>query len=253
MKAVIFTNTGPARSENEDAVLSGQLFCNISLVRPEAADINEVKGILAIADGMGGHAGGAKAAEMVLLALRSLDEQPLSEDAPHQVETKLKSAADDLRLKACDDQRLKGFGATVAGIWFDRTNALIFNCGDCRVYRFRSGLLDQLSYDHSRVFQLFREGLISEDDMRHHPLKHVVTSSIQDDAMPPDIFTRRIEILTRDLFLICSDGVWESLALEDIEECLCGDDLMTIANHLTEDLIKADCEDNLSFILCKFN
>jgi protein phosphatase len=198
---------------------------------------------------MGGGPGGQEAAETVLVCLQTLIGQQLGREAETELSTVFNQAFDLLTEKAEQNPQLKGLGTTVAGLWLDDGEALAFNCGDCRVYRVRDGFLDQVSRDHSRVYQLYMAGEIAYEEMRTHHLKHLVSSSIQEGTARPEVFQKRLAFRPGDTFLICCDGVWEALSLEEMENCLKGKPFEIGAESLAEALRQADCRDNISFLL----
>lgn len=251
MKVFIFSNPGnnPERSLNEDAVLASVIYSRQNLDSPLSSTLPSEPILVAVADGMGGRPGGQEAAEIVLQWLRSLNCQTLCEKSEAEVIAKLNQALDMLTDQVAHDPRLKGLGATVAGLWLDNSDVLVFNCGDCRVYRVRDGFLDQISRDHSRVYQLYMAGAITYEEIRIHPMKHLVSSSIQEGTEPPEIFQKRLPLRFGDAFLICCDGVWEALSLEEMEECLKDKPIEAGAESLVATLMQADCQDNISFLL----
>ena len=146
---------------------------------------------------------------------------------------------------------LASMGATIAGAAIDRGKKTVFafNLGDCRVYRFRGGFLDKLTHDHSRVQELFDRGEISEEEMRTHPHKNVVTAGVTaDDPSASALFCREFPLQEGDKFFACSDGVWEALPIDEIERSLSGDDPLSACAALQAKLFAAACGDNVSFV-----
>ncbi|MDR1607750.1 MAG: hypothetical protein LBT38_04995, partial [Deltaproteobacteria bacterium] len=70
---------------------------------------------------------------------------------------------------------------------------------------------------HSLVYELYANGRLTEEAMGAHPLKNILTSSIQDSLEEPRLFSRAIEIIPGDNFFICSDGVWETARRSELE------------------------------------
>lgn len=253
VKAAIFSHCGtnPERQLNEDAVLGSAIHSRQSMEKPLNESWPEGPILVAVADGMGGGPGGQEAAVDILSCLQTLTGQPLGQEAENELVTIFNQAFDLLTEKANQNPLLKGLGTTVAGLWLDNGETLAFNCGDCRVYRVRDGFLDQVSRDHSRVYQLYMAGEIAYEEIRTHHLKHLVSSSIQAGTDRPEVFQKRLALRPGDAFLICCDGVWEALSLEEMEHCLKGKSLEAGAESLAERLLQADCQDNISFLLLK--
>jgi protein phosphatase len=253
MKTAVFTHRGgnPERLLNEDAVLGSAIHSRQSMEKPLYEAWPEGPVLMAVADGMGGGPGGQEAAEVVLNCLLALTGRELDREAEVVLAVAFNQAFDLLTEKVAHNPQLKGLGTTVAGLWLDDGEVLVFNCGDCRVYRVRDGFLDQITRDHSRVYQLYAAGEIVYEEMRTHHLKHLVSSSIQEGTERPEIFQKRLTLRPGDAFLICCDGVWEALSLEELEDCLKENPLETGAESLAKALMQADCRDNVSFLLLK--
>ncbi len=86
--------------------------------------------------------------------------------------------------------------------------------------------------------------------MRTHPKKNAVTACISAQAADLDIYIREILHKGNERFLVCSDGVWEAMSIDEIEECLC-ENVLETANNLAEKLfdMQEQCNDNISFII----
>ncbi|MDR2387865.1 MAG: protein phosphatase 2C domain-containing protein [Deltaproteobacteria bacterium] len=256
MTTIFFTNSGPERPANEDAILVGPVYADLSMDQPMVALGNEE--LVAVADGMGGGPGGATAARVVLEDLKlnlaphgqaeSRKTQPNRQDLLLEC---LYGAIDRLDRLSRDRPELAGMGATLAGLWRQGQSALVFNCGDCRVYRLRDDYLELLSRDHSAVYNLYLEGLISFDQIRFHPDKNLITSAIQQANHNLDLFSRVVRLCQDDLYLICSDGAWESLSQESLEDCLKNLSLEESALALAQALLAQNRGDNFSFLLQK--
>jgi serine/threonine protein phosphatase PrpC len=187
------------------------------MLAPEFVEIDGHNALAAVADGMGGGPGGREAAFLVLTKLSELTQAPLTDDGESLIAQNLKDAAKALTMVAQRNPALKQMGAVVAGLWLAGEKALAFNCGDSRVYRIREGFLDLLTKDHSLVYELYVNGQIKEEAMAGHPLKNILTSSIQDEAEAPQVFFRRTPLSFGDSFLICTDGVWDSASRAELE------------------------------------
>jgi protein phosphatase len=137
---------------------------------------------------------------------------------------------------------------TLAGLWTDGEKGLLFNCGDCRIYRFRQGYLEMLSKDHSLVYELYLSGEITEAEIASHPMRHILSSSIRDKGDNPRVFLREISILKGDSYFICSDGVWEPLPLNILEGILNSAPPLQAGQALAEKLLEIGTKDNTTFL-----
>lgn len=195
------SHQGRVRDRNEDAVLAG----------PD---------VFAVADGMGGHAGGEIASALAVAGLASLDGLLGADDPEAAVLDALGSANAAILDRSRADPRLTGMGTTVAGI--ARTagrSVVMFHLGDTRVYRLRRGALAQLTEDHSVVGDLLRSGAITEDEARRHPHRSVVTRALGvGDQIEPVVTTLAVEV--GDCFLVASDGLFNEVPATAITRVL---------------------------------
>lgn len=248
MRAAFYTNRGPVRHANEDALfIAGCAVCGADMTAPSRIEIDARKEFFCVVDGMGGYAGGAEAARITAQAFGALAG---SCDATRLM-LALQRTAEEMRETARRSPEFGNMGATLAGALIDRDkkSVLTFNVGDCRVYRLRGGFLDKLTHDHSRVQELFDSGEISEEEMRTHPHKNVVTAGIvANDPSSPAFYCRDFPLVEGDQFFACSDGVWEALPIDQIERSLSEEDVMAACVDLQKKLFAAECGDNVSFV-----
>jgi protein phosphatase len=229
----------------------------------EIAEFAEYPKLLAVIDGMGGYAGGARASLILARALagasaRGTFGDKLDIDADRRaIEGTLSAASAEMSAEAADAPELAGMGATVCGILIRDKTVLVFNCGDCRVYRISGGELERLTREHSVVEALYESGVIDEEGMKSHPQKNIVTSAVcagaANAANPLKTFEVSIKYVSRcdgDAFFLCSDGVWETLSAETLKLRLASPllDAAEAAKELWDDLMASRCRDNVSFI-----
>ncbi|MDR1084335.1 MAG: serine/threonine-protein phosphatase [Deltaproteobacteria bacterium] len=245
MRALWCSGPGPARDLNEDGLYLKKVSLDLDMLRPEAAETAE-DDLVAVADGMGGGPGGREAAFVVLTVLSELAGTSLNSKSEKQIAKNILTAANALTLAARLNPGLNHMGSTLAGLWFNRQKALVFNCGDSRVYRLRQGYFDLLSQDHSLVFEMYLSGRLTQAQMNGHPLKNLLTASIQDGPEKPRAFFRKIDITEGDHFFICSDGVWDTVSLPELESwAALGPEEGAVV--LADNLIKRS-QDNFTFI-----
>lgn len=175
--------------------------------------------LLMVIDGMGGHAEGARAAEV---AMKSLLEsfwqtpQPIFDPlgflhlalgrAHDQVVTLGAGLAIEARPRA-----------TCAVCLIQQGNAFWAHVGDSRVYHIRNDAMAERTRDHSHVEQLLREGMITEDEVQDHPMRNFVECCLGGDAIIPEMtINPRRALKPNDMVLLCTDGVWANLKDADI-------------------------------------
>ena len=207
--------------------------------------------VFAVADGMGGHVGGAAAAEAVVEALRSLtDEETTTVDA---IRLALQRADGEIRAFQGPDKA--GAGTTVAGVALvDEGNGpqwAVFHVGDSRVYRWHEGRLEAVTKDHSVVQELIDAGYISDDSAATHPQRHIITRALGVGPRPgADVVLFRI--VPGDRYLACSDGLTGELDDVRIAELLpCDGDLQAVAENLVAKAVDIGARDNTTVVVLR--
>jgi PPM family protein phosphatase len=182
--------------------------------------------LLAVADGMGGHAHGEVASSVAVAALVDLDARLRDADlagvdllaALHET---INAAAERLTAVAHQNPELRGTGTTVVAFLVDGMRIGVLHIGDSRAYLLRDGELHQLTRDHTLVQSLVDEGRISEAEAATHPRRSWLVRTLQDSNTPePDLFT--LEGRPGDRYMICSDGVTAVLDDATIRDVLAG-------------------------------
>lgn len=227
------TDVGTVREINEDAVIQ----------RPEL-------GLWAVADGMGGHEVGDVASTKVVEAL--------DEVADHFLLSEFVDAVDDALIKANDDiiqysdAELNGasMGSTVVSLLVRGRVGVCLWVGDSRLYRYRNGVLSQLSRDHSQVEELLQMGMLTPEQAENHPDSHVITRAIGgEDDLYVDINIFSLQI--GDTFMLCSDGLYNAVGIEDLEMCMAMRDPGHGAEELMRRALDNQARDNVSVIVLK--
>jgi PPM family protein phosphatase len=197
-----------AREENQDRI---------------AAQINPNAAMIAAFDGMGGHAEGARAAELArrtLVTRFAAQAQPLVDPlsflhlALGAAHTEMVAIGLHLPL----EHRPRATGAVC--IVQDGT-AWWAHVGDSRVYHLRAGQVISRTRDHSHVELLVQEGLISAMQAQNHPMRNYVETCLGGDPMLPEMLIGRcVRLLAGDTLLVCTDGFWANLLDDDIAASL---------------------------------
>lgn len=177
--------------------------------------------LMVVADGMGGHAHGARAAEVTVATLKeSFAEMALPVFDPQGFLTLALARAHERVVKLGDgvalDQKPR---ATCAVCLVQDGGSYWAHVGDSRIYQLRGGKIKARTRDHSHVELLLREGLIAESEMRSHPMRNFVECCLGGDAPLPDMsVTARNKLEPGDVLLVCTDGLWSGLADGDLAE-----------------------------------
>jgi len=201
-------------------------FADISLLggREENQDrvtaaVAEHAALLVVVDGMGGHADGARAAQVtqqVIVDAFWHAPQPLFDPLGflHLTLGRAHEQVVKLGAKLALEQRPR---ATCAVCLIQQQASWWAHVGDSRVYHVRRGALLARSRDHSHVELLVREGLISAEQAHNHPMRNFVECCLGGDPILPDMsVTRRRPLAPNDVLLVCTDGLWGSLKDSEI-------------------------------------
>ena len=225
------SDVGMVRSENQDSGYAGPR-------------------LLAMADGMGGHAGGDIASSVVIGALADLDGEALgSAEAGKALLQRITSANDELADMVKSDPSLHGMGTTLIAILRSNNKLVLAHIGDSRAFLAREGTLTQITKDHSFVQSLVDEGRITAEEAIGHPQRSLVTRVLTgqvDDE--PDITVR--EARMGDRYLIASDGLTDYVAGDTIAEIVtAGESPAATAERLVALALKAGAPDNVTIVI----
>ncbi len=180
-------------------------------------------GFFVLADGMGGRKAGDIAARMTVLSLcdsiRSLSEKTNCFESGVDISKALRYAIEQTNKRVYrmshESESLSGMGSTLCCILWTDAAVHYAHVGDSRIYRYRDGQLQSLTKDHS----LFAKWLSQKTPSQPSPPKHIITRAIGIHGHSnPEVGS--CEALPGDLFLLCSDGLTDTLELEDIQEIL---------------------------------
>jgi len=241
-------DVGAVRKNNEDMVsLDGLIFRDNGFqltLEPNEFDINI---LIAVSDGMGGHNAGEIASEIVLTDLHKVKEElpPDVSDDVDSLKTIFENALKETHQKLLDegkrDSSKLGMGATLIAVLFLDNKAFYLSAGDSRLYRYRRGMLKQLSRDHSLAELLGDERSSS----------HIILNSVGGGET---VFIDFIEItkslIDDDVLLLCSDGLTDVLTDEEIETTLTAN---LNAVELCNKTKATSGKDNISIVLLKLN
>ncbi|HEX7238126.1 MAG TPA: protein phosphatase 2C domain-containing protein [Gammaproteobacteria bacterium] len=170
--------------------------------------------LLIVVDGMGGHAHGARAAEVTVATLKeAFAEMTHPVFDPQGFLTLSLARAHDRVVKLGDGVALDHKPrATCAVCLVQDGGASWAHVGDSRIYHLRGGAIKARTRDHSHVELLLREGLIAESEMRSHPMRNFVECCLGGDAPLPDMsVTACTKLEPGDVLLVCTDGLWSGL------------------------------------------
>ncbi len=224
---------------------------DVGLVRKDNQDSGYAgPHLLAVADGMGGHAGGDLASATVITELVEMDHDSLTAaEASSQLTKAIAAANEEIARAWADAPELEGMGTTVTALMRARNKLILAHIGDSRAYLLREGRLSQVTKDHSFVQTLIDEGRITEEEASTHPQRSVVTRVLTGaETDEPDLGAR--EARQGDRYMLCSDGLSGFVALDTIAEILtAGTPPSKAADDLVSLALRAGAPDNVTVIV----
>jgi serine/threonine protein phosphatase PrpC len=225
---------GLVRSGNEDSALASSQ-------------------LIAVADGMGGHAAGEVASRIAITSLAELSQIFTQSDIDAE-------SADDIYLNAihsidadikgavADNPELTGMGTTLTSLFLRGDKIALLHIGDSRAYRLRGNSLEQLSVDHTVIQELLSQGSISESDIATHPQRSVLTQVLMGEGkleLPLPIFEGKI----KDRYLVCSDGLNSVLTDKEIKSLIKGKDRDAAVTALIDATYINGAPDNVTVVI----
>ena len=194
----------------------------IGLVRQGNEDSGFVSPqLIAVADGMGGHAAGEVASRIAVEVLQALAPTLVSTDLDEDsVEDLLMHSLHsiDSEISAVTDEEIekRGMGTTLTALLIRGKNISLLHVGDSRCYRLRGNTLEQLSNDHTVIQELLDQGAISVAEAAEHPQRSMLTQALRGDGDVTPVL-QMYEIKKGDRYLLCSDGLSGVLTDKEIK------------------------------------
>jgi protein phosphatase len=228
LKYAVRSDRGLVRNNNEDSVYAGPR-------------------LLAIADGMGGHAAGEVASKIVIGTLEPLDEDRPVADLIGTLREVVADANAALAQSIEDDPTLEGMGTTLTAIRFAGTRIALVHVGDSRAYLMRGGQLSQITHDDTYVQSLVDSGRLTPEEATHHPRKSVILRAMTGTEVDPDISIREARI--GDRYLLCTDGLSDVVSTETLLDTLAEGTPRGCADRLIELALRGGGPDNVTCIV----
>ncbi len=216
-------------------------------------------GLYLVADGMGGHAGGAHASAMCADVVNKVVRRGMArlmgmpqEDVGDVISEILTASVSEASARIFDhaqaDRSLQGMGTTLTGILFFGTRGYIIHVGDSRAYLLRTGTAQQLTTDHSWLNEQLEAGLITEEEAQSSDLKHIITRSVGFERMvEADIVSLNVNF--GDVFLLCSDGLANYISSEELSDLAVEHHYADLPRVCTEIALERGGEDNITVVV----
>jgi PPM family protein phosphatase len=223
------SDRGLVRQNNQDAVYAGPR-------------------LLALADGMGGHAAGEVASSLVITALAQLDEDTPGDDLLGSLHDATAQGNAAITRHVAESPDLEGMGTTLTAILFAGNRLGLVHVGDSRAYQLRDGVLTQITKDDTFVQSLIDEGRITEEEAHTHPQRSLLLRAITGQDVEPSLTIR--EARAGDRFLLCSDGLSGVVSDETLQETLQAyRDPRECADRMIELALRGGGPDNVTCIV----
>jgi protein phosphatase len=228
LRYAVRSDRGLVRGNNEDSVYAGPR-------------------LLAIADGMGGHAAGEVASKIAVAAVEHLDEdRPVGD-----LLAALRHAVVDANQRIADaisaDPELDGMGTTLTALRFTGGRVGLVHVGDSRAYLLRGEHLSQITHDDTYVQSLVDSGKLTAEEASHHPRKSVILRALMGDEVDPDVSIR--EARAGDRYLVCTDGLSDVVTAPTLLEALSEGEPQECADRLVELALRGGGPDNVTCIV----
>jgi protein phosphatase len=237
MKVAARSDIGRVRKNNEDALR-----------------VDEPLGLLIVADGMGGHAGGEVASTVAVEAIATYVRGHLAgseavDQAAALLQAAIRTADEAIWTTAHMRRELQGMGTTVVLALCQRDQVHIAHVGDSRAYLLHDGGLRQLTEDHSVVAQLIKAGQLTPRQARSHPLRHQITRSLGNREAVAEL--RCVTWQHGNCLLLCSDGLTNMVGDRHIEALIrqASGDMQAACEALVARANANGGKDNISVIL----
>ncbi|MFV2068571.1 MAG: PP2C family serine/threonine-protein phosphatase, partial [Pirellulales bacterium] len=162
--------------------------------------------LFAVADGMGAHAAGELASRLAIETVSKAYRELRSFGPADAIRRAMVEANALIHARGLSRAEWLGMGTTCSVLLLVEQGAIVAHVGDSRVYRVRGGLIEQLTFDHSLVWELMDVGKISENEVPHAIPKNVITRSVGPNASVEVDLEGPFPVETADCYLLCSDG-----------------------------------------------
>ena len=230
MKIYAMTHQGLKRRENQD--------------RYFIREFEDQTILMAVADGMGGEAGGGLAAQIAIETVKDFSPPDLPE-----IETSLKklfqTASQRMNEEVRKDPGLTGMGTTLTAACVKNEVVTWAHVGDSRIYLFRAGHLSQITEDDTLVNKYVKEGILTEEEARVHPMQNILLQCI--GCSPLKITTGKFKIFKEDFIFLSTDGLHHEVAEKKIFSILSGEaSVKKILEKLIQAALEAGGRDNIT-------
>jgi len=239
---VLKTDVGKVRSENQD-------FGTLTTPQEEAASQPGGR-LLIVADGMGGHRGGATASRLATDTVKTQYLGSETDDPAAALQDALARANARVFAESQTNPELRGMGTTTSALVVRGTQAWFAHVGDSRIYLIRGESIQQLTDDHSLVATMVREGLLTSAEAETHPRRNVLQRSVGVGEEVEIDVRGPLEVQENDTFILCSDGLHGLVKQEEMLR-VAKVPLQQAANEFVRLALERGAPDNVTVIVAR--
>jgi serine/threonine protein phosphatase PrpC len=242
VRAVLRTDVGLVRSENQDF--------GMCTTTQEELESHPGGRLLIVADGMGGHRGGATASRLAAETVKAQFLGSETADIPTALRESLTRANARIYSEAQANPELRGMGTTTSVLAVRGDHGWLAHVGDSRIYMVREGAIKQLTDDHSLVATMVREGLLTSAEAETHPRRNVlqrsmgVAEDVEVDVRGP------YELQPGDTFILCSDGLHGLVKEPELRE-IAAKPIEAAADEFLRKALERGAPDNVTVIVAR--
>ena len=224
----VASDRGLVRGNNEDSAYAGP-------------------NLLALADGMGGHAAGEIASQMMIRHLQNLDGDPGANDSRAPLAPVADAPTRAMARAGRDAPETDGMGTTLTAIMFDGEQLALCHVGDSRGYMMRNDELEQITVDDTFVQSLVNEGKLAKEDVSTHPQRSLILKAYNGRPVKPSLRTISAEV--GDRLMLCSDGLSDPVTDSTIADALRYGTPDEAARRLVELALRSGGPDNVTVVV----
>jgi serine/threonine protein phosphatase PrpC len=225
-----------------------------------------------VADGMGGSAAGELASSQAIQLLVNLvlytpdwilrlDDESLTDEVLRRASERYRQVNQALAEQAAMAPQLRGFGTTMTLAASVGADLFVAHLGDSRAYLCRQNTLYRLTRDHTMAQRLADAGIISQERVATHRLRHVLTAFLGDNAEDARPDVQRLRLVDGDRLLLCTDGMTDLVRDEAIAACLARqanrkqqgeEDSAQVCQRLVQQALATGGKDNVTVIVARY-
>ena len=202
-----------------------------------------------VADGMGGHAVGDMASQMVVQRLNTLPPPTSLGTFVGQVREHLRDVNERLHQEALTRSE-RVIGSTVVALLAFEHRCVCLWAGDSRLYLFRDGRLSQLTRDHTQVEELLARGLLQPQDAHNHPAANAITRAVGGEG-ELNLDSELVTVREGDILMLCSDGLHNEVSSDEIGTILLRGRCQQASEELVNLALSRGARDNVSVIVVR--